>query len=220
MSVQPSDSNGYCDPDDVARYFRTLEDDGFSMDSNPTERQVEEFILEATSRIEKETGHAFREKQVAEEYHDLDNTYYYRAGTPISLMKREIRDLDHAKGDRLEFYTGDEYEEWVSDDNYEQGRDNDYWINGPDGILYIYRRQFFFDRYQSVKVTYRYGKDDVPHDIQAATAKLTAANLIRTDLYGDLLPTGADLPSPNNMAESLEEQAMKAISNRKEVKTF
>lgn len=220
MSVQPNGDNAYCDTDDVARYFRTLEDDGFTMDTNPTEKEVEDFIIEATARVERETGHAFREKGVTNEYHDLDGTFYYRSGTPISLMKREVRPFDESEGDKLEFYTGEEYEEWVSDDGYEQGREQDYWIDKPNGMLYIYRRAFFFERYKSIKVTYRYGKDEVPQDVRAATAKLTAANLIRTDLYGDLLPTGSDMPSPSKMAESLEEQAMNALQRRSEVRTF
>lgn len=224
MSVRPNNTDGYCDPDDVARYFRTLEaNEGFTFETNPTERQVEDFILENSARIDRETGHAWREKQVVDEYHDMDGSYYYWAGTPLFLMKREIRTpLDPSKGDKIELYDGSRWEDWVADESYEEGRsDNgDYWVNSPDGTLYIYRRPIWFRKYRAIRLTYRYGQDEVPADIKQACAKLTAADLIRTDMFGDLLPSGTSGPSPEAAADSLEEQAMKTLERRSEVRTF
>jgi len=225
MSVQPNNQDGYCEPKDVARYFRTLEDsDGFSFDTNPTEEHVKDFIIENSMRIDREIGHAFRERQVKEEYHDLDGLYYYWAGTPIHLQKREIREpLDSSKGDKIEVFDGNEWEEWVSNSSYEEGRGNngDYWVNTTDGILYIYRRSMFFERYQGIRVSYRFGADKIPRDIQQATAKLTAADLIRTDLFGDLLPAGSqNSVNPNEAAKQLEEAAMQSLERRSEVRQF
>lgn len=221
MSVQPNNTDGYCDPSDVARYFRTLED-GFSYDTNPSEAEVKEFILEASARVDRETGHAWRERRVENEYHDLEGSYYYWAGTPIKLMKREIRTpLDATSGDKVEVYDGEVWEEWVSDSTMDEGRDGDYWVNTTDGLLYLYRRSWWFERYQSIRVSYRYGATQIPKDIQKATALFAAADLIRTDLYGDLLPTGgSDSPNPDTVAEKLEEQADRILDRRCEVRTF
>lgn len=225
MSVQPNNKEPYCEPKHVARYFRTLEDsDGFSFETNPNEQQVKDIILENSARIDRETGHSWRERKVREEYHDLDGVYYYWAGTPIPLMKREIRTpMDASKGDKIEVFDGNEWEEWVSDNTYDEGRGNngDYWVNTTDGILYLYRRTWFFERYQSLRISYRYGAETVPRDIQQATAKLTAADLIRTDLFGDLLPAGTqDSVNPNDAAKQLEEAAMKSLERRSEVRQF
>jgi len=222
MSVQPNNTDAYCDASDVARYFRTLEDsDGFSFDTNPSKAEVDEFILEATARVDRETGTAWRERQVVEEYHDLEGIYYYWAGTPIKLMKRKIRTpLDSAKGDKLEFWDGNQWEDWVTDSTMTEGRDGDYWFNDTTGMLYVYRRSWWWERYQSIRVTYRYGEDVIPKDIQQATALFTAAALIETDIYGDLLPTGGDAPSPGEVSQRLEERAEKMLNRRKEVRTI
>lgn len=225
MSVQPNNEDRYCDPKHVARYFRTLEEtDGFSFDTNPTREDVKDIIIENSARVDRETGHSWRERQVKEEYHDLDGVYYFWAGTPIHLQKREIKTpLDDSKGDKIEVFDGNEWEEWVSDSSYTEGRGNngDYWVNATDGVLYLYRRTWFFERYKSLRISYRYGADKIPRDIQQATAKLTAADLIRTDLFGDLLPAGSqDSVNPNDAAKQLEEAAMKTLERRKEVRTF
>ena len=220
MSVQPNNSDGYCDPSDVARYFRTLEDsDGFSFDTNPSKAEVEEFILEGSARVDRETGHAWRERTVKEEYHDLEGPYYYWAGTPIKLQKREIRTpLDTSKGDKMEFWDGEEWEDWTNTSTFTEGRDGDYWINDTQGMIYIYRRRWWWERYKSIRITYRYGAEKIPKDVQQATALYTAASLIETDIYGDLLPTGADGPNPSEVAQRLEERAEKMLKRRKEVR--
>lgn len=222
MSVQPNNTDKYCDPSDVARYFRTVEEeDGFNFDTNPTESEVNEFILEASARIDRETGHAWRERKVVDEYHDLDSIYYYWAGQPIKLMKREIRTpLSSADGDKLEFWDGNQWEDWVSDSTMNEGRDEDYWFNDSDGVLYVYRRSWFWNRYKRIRVSYRYGASTVPKDIQQAAALFTAAALIETDIYGDLLPTGGDAPSPSEVSQRLEERAEKLLMRRGEVRTF
>lgn len=223
MSVQPNTTDPYCDPADVARYFRTLDHfEGFGINTNPTKEEVKEFILEASARIDRETGHAWRERKVVDEYHDLEGPYYYWAGTPLKLMKREIRTpMDAAKGDKVEFWDGNQWEEWVSSSSYDEGRDGDFWVNSTDGMLYLYRRSWWFERYKSIRVSYRYGAQTVPSDIKKVAALYTAADLILTDLYGDLLPAGgSDTPSPDSVAERLEEQAEKILNRRREIRTF
>lgn len=222
MAILPNNTDGYCDPSDVARYFRTLEaGEGFTFDTNPTKEEVKSFIIEASERVDRFTGHAWRERQVTNEYHDISGPYYYWAGTPLKLQKREIRSpFDPEKGDKLEIWDGNEWDDWVSKDSIHYGRDQDYWINDSQGMLYVYRRSFWWERYKGVRVTYRYGLDQVPADVQQATAMFTAATLIETDIYGDLLPSGTEGSNPMQMAEKLEERAEKMIAKRKEIRTM
>ena len=225
MSIQPNNQDGYCDPKDVARYFRTLEDSaGFAFDTNPSDGDVKEFILENSARIDREIGHAFRERKVKEEYHNLDGLYYYWAGTPIHLQKREIREpFDSSKDDKIEVFDGNQWEDWVSKSEYTEGRGNqgDYWVNSAEGTLYIYRRSIWFEKYRALRISYRYGAEKAPNDIRMACAKLTAADLMRTDMFGDLLPAGTqDSVNPTEAAQSLEESAMKTLERRNEVRTF
>lgn len=223
MSVQPNNTDKYCTPSDVARYFRTIEqvDGGFNFDTNPDEEAVNEFILEASARVDKETGHAWRERTVKEEYHDLQGPYYYWAGTPIKLMKREIRTpLDSSKGDKLEFWDGEEWNDWVSDPTMTEGRDGDYWINETQGILHMYRRSWWWERYKSIRITYRYGHTKIPKDVQKATALYTASELLESDVFGDLLPAGTDAPNPTEVAKGWQERAEKILEKRKEVRTI
>lgn len=224
MAVIPNNTDGYCEPSDVARYFRTLEGDGFDDTTNPTAQDVEDFIIENSARIDREIGHAFRERKVEEEYHDLEGLYYYWAGTPIFLQKREVREpFDASKGDKIEVFDGNEWEEWVGSDTYTEGRGNngDYWLQATEGTLHIYRRSMWFEKYRGLRISYRYGAKKVPKDVQMACAKLTAADLFRTDLFGDLLPAGSqNSVNPNEAASQLEEAAMKSLSRRNEVRTL
>ena len=225
MAIIPNNEDGYCEPKDVARYFRTLEDsDGFAFDTNPSEEEVKDFIVENSARIDKETGHAWRERKVEEEYHDLEGLYYYWAGTPIHLQKREVRTpMDSSKGDKVEVFDGNEWEEWVGSSTYTEGRgDNgDYWVQETEGTLHIYRRSLWFEKYRGLRISYRYGAEVVPKDVQMACAKLTAADLIRTDLFGDLLPAGSqNSVNPTEAAKQLEEAAWKGLDRRSEVRTF
>lgn len=221
MSVKENPTETYCEPKDVYKYFRVMagDADGFSETTNPSDSMVKDFIEDASARIDRETGHAWRERRVVNEMKDLDGQYYFWAGTPISTMKREVRTpLKSEKGDKIEVYDGNGYDDWVASDEYEEGRDEDYWVSRADGLLYIYRRSTWFQKYQSIRLSYRYGAEHVPSDIKNAAAKLAAADVMRTDIFGDIIPAGNDGIDVNSTADTLEEQAMRVCENRSEVR--
>lgn len=221
MSVEPpkDGGKGYCDPEDVATYFDKYDD--FTQQTDPDRQMVLNLILAKSNLIDQETGHAWRERRMENEMKDLRGTYYFSSGTPISLMKRDIRTpLDPEKGDKLEIWRGQEYEEWVSDPNKEEDRNGDFWIDESQGTLYIYRRRWFWTRHKEIKVTYRYGKDRVPAQIRNICARLVAAELFRSQMYRVTTPGNEESPDPVNVAETWEEQAMKNLERYKEVRSI
>lgn len=251
MSVQEGLSDiGYCDPADVAVFFEQY--DTFGSTTDPTVSYVDNLILQWSDYIDQKTGHAWRARQVVNEFHDLDTPYYYWAGKPLKLMKREIREFKTAQekadaynqrndlvegdlgykteadyvDDSIEIWRGSGYQNLVTQPSFDQGRDGDYWVDGPNGILYIYRR-LVFPRTKGIKVSYTYGhgswdndEKTIPHDIKQACAKLVASDLLRSDQYGMTVPGNDGAPQPSGTAERWEEEAEQILQRRNEVKTF
>ena len=226
----------YCSPDDVSVFFDKfsgpngdpLFSDGFGSDTNPTAGEVEMLIEEQTEYIEEITGHAWRAKKVREETKNLERSYYFNAGTPFQLMHRDVRDLDPAKGDKLEVFEGsiesgpgDGYSNWLEDPNQVQGRnEGDFWIDNQTGKLYIYKAGYFFERYKYLRVTYRYGKEKVPASIRNSCAKLVAADLLKAQQFRVTTPGGEGGPEPIQVASSYEKRAKERLEQYKEVKSL
>lgn len=218
MSVQSdyNDDTKYCTVDDVARYFE--EYDTFDAGTDPTAGEVEESIADWSTYIDRETQHAFRENRVVDETHDQRHLYYWLTGHPLNLLKRDLRDLDHTKGDKLEVWTGNEWEEWLSDPVYTQGRDEDYWLDKPVGQLWVFERAFI-SPHPKFRLTYRYGKEFVPKDIRMACAKLVAQDLVHGDFYGTMVPgnNNSGNADPTEAAKMWYQQAHNTIDNYREL---
>lgn len=230
MSVQPvtdswTSDKAYCDPnDDVAVFFEKYEDGFKEADdpdvTNPTLGEVQQRIMAESDWIDEYTGHAWRDRQVVNEYRNFAETYYWRAGMPIKLQKRDIRTpLDESEGDKIEFWQGDSYNEWVSDPAKTEGRNGDYWVNDTEGFLYVYRRQIFFRRHKEIRLTYRYGKDRIPQAVRDACAHRVAAWFLEAQQYRITTPGNEEAPDPSNVAERWREQAKMMLDPFKEIKS-
>jgi hypothetical protein len=192
----------YCSPSDVTRFIRprdpnaegtaevtaeAFHDEGHvDGPTTPTRSAVIKHIEGASVRLERKTQQAWRANTVTNETHDHKGLYYWLSGHPIDLIKREIRPLDASKGDKLEVYTG-RWENWLTEPGMESGRDGDYWIDGPNGLLWVYERAILRP-HPKFRITYRYGYDMVPHDVREAVAKRAAADIITGDFYGTVVP--------------------------------
>lgn len=237
MSVEPGSPSDevYCDTLDVAIYFDKYEDfldEGETVTDNdgnvteqgptdPTASEVEKIIEEKSDMIDRMTGHAWRERRVVDEYKRLDGVYRFSSGTPLSLMKRDIRTpLDPEKGDKLEFWTGSSYDDWVADEQKEEGRDGHYWFDESTGQLHVFRRQFIFNKYKEVRVTYRYGQEKTPRQIEQICAKLTAAELFRSQQYRVTTPGNEEAPDSQAVADKWIEEAEKQLERYKEVRSI
>jgi hypothetical protein len=157
--------------------------DGFDATGSPTATDIEAKIRQRSAEIDRRTNHAFRENRVVDALRDLRGPYTWFAGIAVPLGKREVRSpFDSAKGDKLEVWRGNEWSDWVADPSYVQGRDEDYWIDAPAGILWI-RDRYVFNRHPQLRLTYRYGHPTVPEDVKMACAKLVAADLLESEQF-------------------------------------
>ena len=176
-------------------------------------------IASKSSKIDTFTGHAWRERKIQNEHKNLEGPYRWRSGLAIKLTRRNIRTpLDADKGDKIELWRGNEYEDMVSSDSFSEGRGEDYWIEEPTGMLHIYRRKTFFRRYRELRVSYRFGREIVPADITEACAKLVAADLMESDFYRYTTPGNEEAPDAERIAESWREQVWEDLRPYKEVR--
>lgn len=219
MSIQPVDpSSGevYCDVERVSGFFEKYED-GFDQNTQPPASHVRSLIAEASDYIDQYTNHAWRERRVNGEMKNIMNRWNWQTGTPIQLMKQDVRTpLDPEQGDELRFWEANSYEDWLTNEEYEYGRDNDYWIEEETGTLYVYRRPVF-NRIKQIEISYRYGKQPVPAAIENAAAKLAAADLMESDFYNVTVPGNEDQKNPGQIAETWREEVRKRLDRYKRI---
>lgn len=202
MSVRNEDTELYCSTRDVARFVKPRDpsatpdepwpDDFRDEDhadgaTEPSASEVERHIEAASAEIDRRTQQSWRANQVHDETHDHHGLYYWLSGHPIKLPKKNIRPLDPAQGDKLEVWNGNEWEEWLQRDSYTQGRDGDFWLDRPNGILWIYERAILRP-HPKFRLTYRYGYEHVPADVRDAVAKRAAADIVTGDFGGMVVP--------------------------------
>lgn len=210
----------YCSVEDVSRRFR--KDGAFDTDSNPSDAEVLEFIREASARIDRYTYHAWRENRVNEEEKRFDGNYKWGAGRAVKLTRMGIRTpFDSGEGDKIEVWTGNRWKDWLADDSRTEGRENDYWYERHEGVLWLYKRFIWWSGPQ-LRITYRYGEDvptetqqlddgteyeviTQPHDIIRACSMLTAIELYNTDTYSQLVPGGEGSVSPESTVQHWED---------------
>lgn len=168
-------SGAYCEVTDVQEEMQA--ETAFSASTRPTLATIQKWIYSASDTIIQETGHAWHEVTVTDEYHNIDTNYQYhlRAGVRIKLNHRKIREFSSASGDHLYVWDGSAYVDYLTDKT--EGRDNDYWVDYTNGVLYLtsyYQRVFE----KPIKLTYRYGETSVPYDIRQACAQMVAERLL------------------------------------------
>lgn len=231
MSVSGEFSNNadlYCQPDDIVRFIRPRKDnasgtaevtaESFGTNTTPTESEVYKHIEGASVRLERKTQQAWRANTVTEETHDHGGLYYWLSGHPIQLVKKNVRPIDPAKGDKIEVWNGNDWEDWANDSTLDYGRDEDYWVDGPNGLLWVYERAILRP-HPKFRITYRYGYDMIPHDIREAVAKRAAADIITGDFYGTVVPGNqqGDNADPAHFAEVWREDFKEVARDYKKV---
>lgn len=223
VSMSTDETDLYADPDeDLARFIRPRDLDPTAEDqiadefrdpgeddegTRPTRSEAIRHIEEASAEIDRITQQAWRPNRVEDETHDHRGLYYWLSGHPIQLMKKNIRPLDPEKGDKFEVYSGNQWDDWLEGD-FEFGRDGDFWIDGPNGLLWVYERAILRP-HPKFRITYRYGYDHLPGDIRRAAAQMAAADIVEGDFYGTIVPgnNNADGSDPWTVAENWRERA-------------
>ena len=161
----------------------------FNKDSKPDIISVERLINDAEDWFDEQTHHAWREVTETNEYHDRP---YHRSsiwpGTRIPLNHRKIKNLTSGT-DKIEVYEGTDtarlWTDWVATKT--EGRDNDYWVDYEDGIIYLIS-WFHFHQTSAVRVTYRFGETSVPNDIRRCVAMMVAKQLLEQEQHLNNMP--------------------------------
>lgn len=212
MSDESSDSMicTYCTPEEVAETLDLPVDydyDGhyvFDDMSHPKRSQVIRMILSNEDYIDKILKRSWREHRVenylaslSNYWHDINSwriEHYLQGGDYIQLRK-DIRQWDPSKGDKLEMRTLMNH--WVDltdvvSTNGETGR-NRIWFDYPHGKMYMYTR-WWTQKYNSIRITYRYGSEEpVPYAINRMCCLLTASQILNMQAFNIKVGTGGDI---------------------------
>jgi hypothetical protein len=169
----------YCQAVDVARILGKP-DNYFTEDTTPSLNQIRSYIKSAEDHINRETRRSWKEVKISKEYYDIPTNIGYdlSTGVPVYLKNRFIKDFDVEQGDKIEVWVGSDYEDWLTDKV--ENRSQDFWLDNTMGILYL-RMRYKILVGKALRLTYRYGEEEVPYDIQEITAMIVAKRIILND---------------------------------------
>ena len=204
----------YCTSDDVANFLQL--ENAFSSSTTPTKSQVESWINEAEDLIDKLTNHAWREKKVENEYHDIptrivEGQVRWWTGLPIYLHHRKVRQFDSNQGDKLEIWNGGEWENWIT--NKTEGRNKDFWVDYEDGIIYLRNITPYIWK-KAVRVTYRYGETSVPNDIKRLCVMMVAKIILTNEDRSVVMIGGETVNIPYSGKVEILDKQIKEILDR------
>ncbi|MCK5609021.1 hypothetical protein KAR91_44515 [Candidatus Pacearchaeota archaeon] len=187
----------YCTAAEVASLLRLIDGDEtpsrltFDETTDPTLAEVEDWINDAEDQIDNACRHAFREVQITNEYHDI-TLGQWRFGYEIQISARRSPLRTFVSGtDKIEIWRGDVWEDLISDANYTEGRNNDYFIAYETGIIFVRTIRPAL-RAHSIRLSYKHGEATVPRDIKRACILLTSLNILENDDYKIILPENTD----------------------------
>lgn len=211
----------YCTVNDVYRILQKNKPGEDTGTGKPGKGTVQDWVLQAEDVIDRYTGHAWRERKVVEEYPDGSRTRNLERFFKFWLSHRSIRTLDSAQ-DVVDVWTGDDFEDYLT--TRTKGRAEDFYVNRSRGVLYIrvtLLRSLFnlADREDLVRVTYRYGEQNVPAAITRATALLAAAGVKSGTIESLSVPQGqgADKVNVTDQVKRWRQHASKILGPHVEV---
>ena len=179
----------YTTPEKVAQYLNLT---AFSTTTTPTKQSVENLIMRVENSIDGTIMTSYKERQVYQEIHNLENNYYYGSGIPIHLLHRPIRSIDTTKGDKLEVWDGSS---WVDGSGKTENRaTGDYHFDTTQGTLWLISVSSSSRRYQ-IRITYRYGdysSTTVTEDQNKGGTSLTVGSTVGFEQQGTIRIYNAD----------------------------
>lgn len=224
------DSTGtdiYCTPDDVAMAMDLPSPDDpfkamvFDDTSHPSYEQVERMIRSNSDIIDRRLRRSWRENRVVNRVVSIDiyehdeNTwrkeYWLRGGNFVQL-ERDLRPIDPALGDKVEFRTF--MNQWRDLSAFE-GSDADpaenqcrFWVDSEAGRLF-YRSNVFQPRYNALRLTYRWGSEEpAPEPIKRLCVLMTMIQILQTQPFFIKVGQGGDLGMVRkDMIQSWQEEA-------------
>lgn len=166
----------YAEPSDVERFVRNK---SFDANSDPTQSQVEQIILEASDEVDKRARRAWRLRErsglvrTVEFSGEIESAYQRkhrrssRHGFVKPLDKWGVVNLDRARVTSIESLKV-LLPESTEDITANEGRNADWWLDERAGTLYVDAENFQVGPLRGsgmvkparVEVTYRYGEDE------------------------------------------------------------
>lgn len=211
----------YCTPEDVAEVM-DLPDPvspmgmfSFSDTSHPSYERVQKMILAAEDEVDRRTRRTWRENRVVNQqrtinsyWHDINawRSDYYAEGGDFVQLRKDICEWDPVPveygghGDKLEIRKRNgawvDISETVGNEvpigDAESGINRVY-FDYPYGKLYI-RTRYFQQRYNALRITYRYGATEpVPAGINRLTSLIVASQVINMSVFNVKVGLGSDI---------------------------
>ena len=193
----------YADPQDVVRFLGLRTNKAapliLTISSYPSYDYICDLVTQAESFIDQQTHTSWRENREVDEIHNAPFASlpgigyagiwagftesfaggdYFLKGYPVTLNRQNVRPFDYSKGDRVlvrQFGT-----QWV------EVPEENIWIDETKGIIFI--KKWFFQKEDSVKVTYRWGQKSVPEDIKMCAKLIACKHIVMTDWYRAKFP--------------------------------
>lgn len=209
----------------MAEIYTTGSDVGnllrFTIDcsSSPTATQVTDYIERNQDVIDQRTGMTYGQtKTETREWHDLPLIYTFGWGSFITLKRRAVKTdctglkLDAGACDKLEIWSG-------ATGNFTDitNKTESYNIVAERGELYMRGFLFSILRKNRLRVTYRYGEDTVPRDIEKACLLMTCIDIVRSSFRMDEIAFGGKAINKETSMKSWEDEIERIIRNREEV---
>ncbi len=182
----------------------------FSDTSHPRADYVIKLIKSSEEQIDRMLHTSWREVRVKDRIKNLDRPEHdeltwrsemvARGGISVMLSK-DLRPWDPTKGDKMEMrrrYTNAwvDISEWPDMDEEEEGTGRKLaWFDEHAGILYI-RPRLISPRFNSLRITYRYGKTDpVPEAIRRMCTLMVCIQILKSQAFYIKVGQGGDIAS-------------------------
>lgn len=212
-------SGSYCTVTDVSDIL--MLGYAFSSTTKPTATAVSTWIVGVEDEIDQATQHSWKETTKTDEFYNIEyrERWFWGAGVKINVENREVRSMDTDEGDKIEIWDGTQYVDWVATKT--EGRNEDYWWDYNQGILFINKRHWSIFQ-KPIRLTYRFGVSNVPGDIRKAASQLVAIMILTNeDNSFTLNETGDNRNMPYDPRISvMRANAKRILANRTEFGTF
>lgn len=194
-----------------------LQRSAFSASTTPTNTDVDMFIEWSQGEIERKTNQAFQAITVSNEFHTIRyvggasrrRNYTFMINKPyIVLTKSNVRAFTSGT-DYIYVWNGSAYTDWVA--NKTEGRDEDYYVDYNEGVIYFMKNFPVIPYSENVKVTYRYGESTVPSWAEELCTLMAAKRVLEFD-YGRVISSEGgsgdevDLPRISDRIAALNEE--------------
>lgn len=173
----------YCQASDIEDWLRIT----INLNSDPNKIMIEDWIISNEDDMDIEMGHTFLEERQVREVFNVTRLWHWGRGLPIYPRHRNLKEFDITKGDRLEVWNGNGWQDQSSQRiNFEIIK----------GITYIKGYLFTILVDARFRLTYRYGGNQemqkIPKDIKRCAILMTASNVLETDFTMSQIPYGGE----------------------------